>query len=160
MKRWSVRPATSGDVPDIYVMLRASAREQHGEESLCATKENLIRDGFGDSPRFHVLIAEQDGKAVGLALYFFIYSTWTSRNGLYLEDLYVKPEYRKQGVAQALMQELAHVAKQNGCGRMMWLVLRQNPAVKFYRRLGAAALEDWMPMQMKTAEIEALAQTR
>jgi GNAT superfamily N-acetyltransferase len=102
------------------------------------------------------LIAEQDGNAVGLALYFFIYSTWTSREGLYLEDLYVRPECRKQGIARELMRELARVAQQNGCGRMIWLVLRGNPAVKFYRRLGAAALEDWMPMQIKTAEMGAL----
>lgn len=151
-----VRAASPNDVHSIYLMLRESAVEQGSQESLCATEDNLIEDGFGREPRFQVLIAEQNGEAIGLALYFFIYSTWTSRNGVYLEDLYVKPEFRKQGVARGLIQQLARVAQENHCGRMMWLVLRNNPAVKFYQRLGAAALAEWMPMQMKSAEIEAL----
>src|SRR5215469_6330239 len=152
----NVRCAIFEDVAEIHSMLRASASEQGSVESLCATEENLIDDGFRREPKFQVLIAEQNGEAMGLALYFFIYSTWTSRNGLYLEDLYVRPEFRKQGIARELMRHLARVAKENHCGRMIWLVLRDNPAVKFYRRLGAAALEEWMPMQMKSAEIEAL----
>jgi GNAT superfamily N-acetyltransferase len=150
------RRATPADVPAICALLRESAREQGSEESLCATEENLVEDGFGEHPRFQVLIAEQDGEVVGLALYFFIYSTWTSRNGVYLEDLYVRPEFRRHGIARQLMSELARIAKDNGCGRMIWLVLRDNPAVKFYKHLGAAALEDWMPMQMKAEEIESL----
>jgi len=152
----NVRCAIFEDVAEIHTMLRASASEQGSVESLCATEENLIDDGFSREPKFQVLIAEQNGEAVGLALYFFIYSTWTSRNGLYLEDLYVRPEFRKQGIARELMRHLARVAKDNHCGRMIWLVLRNNPAVKFYQRLGAAALEEWMPMQMNSAEIEAL----
>ncbi|MBV8207228.1 MAG: GNAT family N-acetyltransferase [Acidobacteria bacterium] len=130
-------------------MLRASAVEQGGLASFCATKQNLAEDGFGPGPRFHVLLASAGGKPAGLALYFYIYSTWTSRNGLYLEDLYIKPRYRKQGLARALMERLQAIAVENGCGRMMWLVLRDNPAVGFYRSIGAAALKDWMPMQMK-----------
>jgi GNAT superfamily N-acetyltransferase len=151
-----VRSASSKDAASIFTMLRESAREQGSVESLCATEENLIEDGFGPKPKFYILIAEQNGERVGLALYFFVYSTWTSRNGLYLEDLYVRPEFRKQGIARELMRHLARVAKENHCGRMIWLVLRNNPAVKFYKRMGALALEDWMPMQMKSAEIEAL----
>lgn len=153
----TTRLAAVRDLRNVYELLLSSAREQGNEEGLCATEENLIEDGFGANPRFQVLIAEEDGGVVGLALHFFIYSTWTSRKGLYLEDLYVRPEFRKQGIARELMRELAQIAKQNGCGRMIWLVLRSNPAVAFYTRLGAAALEEWMPMQMKSAEIESLA---
>jgi len=151
-----VRAASLKDVHSIYIMLRESALEQGSVESLCATEENLEKDGFGREPRFKVLIAEQNGETVGLGLYFFIYSTWTSRNGLYLEDLYVKPEFREQGIARDLMRHLARVANENHCGRMIWLVLRKNPAVKFYKRVGAVSLEEWMPMQMKSAEIESL----
>ncbi|HZU22244.1 MAG TPA: GNAT family N-acetyltransferase [Terriglobales bacterium] len=151
-----IRPASPHDAAAIYSLLCESAHEQGGEESLCASEQNLVQDGFGPQPAFWVLVAEEEGRAIGLALYFFIYSTWTSRKGLYLEDLYVRPEFRRRGVARRLMRALAQAAKQNGCGRMIWLVLRSNPAVGFYQGLGAEALEHWMPMQMKQQEIDSL----
>jgi GNAT superfamily N-acetyltransferase len=154
----SVREASVDDVPALYEMLRESAAEQGGAQDLCVTRENLAEDGFGASPRFHVLIAEDNDEPVGVALYFFIYSTWTSRNGLYVEDLYVRPGYRKRGAARELMIRLAETARQHRCGRMVWLVLRSNPAVRFYAKLGAVALDGWMPMEMKATEIETLTQ--
>ena|SRR5437762_7718966 len=138
-------------------MLRASSEEQGGLDHLCATEDNLREDGFGPEPRFHVAIAEVNGEAAGLALYFFIYSTWTSRNGVYLEDLFVWPQFRRKGVARALMQHLAKVAVDSRCGRMIWLVLRANPAVRFYESVGAAALAEWMPMQITGERLRQLA---
>src|SRR5579863_8819179 len=149
-----VRQATVEDVPALYQMLRDSAMEQGGAQSLCATPENLVEDGFGVSPRFHAFLAEDNHDPIGLALYFFIYSTWSSRNGLYVEDLYVRPGYRNRGVARELMRHLAAAARRQHCGRMTWLVLRTNPAVKFYANLGAVALDSWMPMEMKAGEID------
>ena len=153
----TIRPTTIADVPTIYSMLRASAAEQGGLDKLCVGEASLREDGFGAAPRFQVVLAEVNGKAVGLALYFFIYSTWISSNGLYLEDLYVAPEFRRAGVARALMQHLARAAEENGCGRMIWLVLRNNPAVKFYERIGAEAGADWMPMHITGPALKELA---
>jgi GNAT superfamily N-acetyltransferase len=152
-----IRAARVVDVPAIYAMLRASAEEQGSPGHLCATEDNLREDGFGPARRFQVAIAEVNGEAAGLALYFFIYSTWTSRNGLYLEDLFVWPQFRRNGVARALMQHLAQAAVENGCGRMIWLVLRQNPAVRFYESVGADAGAEWMPMHITGARLRELA---
>ena len=144
MAEIAIRPATPDDVPLIFDMLRATAREQGNEHELCVTVDDVRVDGFGPSPRFHVLLAEVDGRSAGMALYVFDYSTWTSRIGLYLEDLYVYGEVRRRGVARALMTELASIAKARGCGRMNWVVQRGNTrAIQFYERLGAGPLEEW-----------------
>src|SRR5437868_12207271 len=105
-----IRNASVEDVPAIFAMLRASSEEQGGLDHLCVNEDNLRQDGFGPAPRFQVAIAEVDGKPAGLGLYFIVYSTWTSRNGLYLEDLFVWPQLRRRGVARVLMQNLAQVA--------------------------------------------------
>jgi GNAT superfamily N-acetyltransferase len=140
----AVRRATVADAPAIYDMLRATARDQGNEHELCVTVDDVRADGFGASPRFHALVAEVDGRVAGLALYFFDYSTWSSRNGLYLEDLYVYADFRRMGVARALMHELASIATANGCGRMNWVVQRGNTrAIQFYESLGAKLLDEW-----------------
>lgn len=137
-----IRPARETDAAVIYEMLRKSAIEQGGEQSLCVTPENLMEDGFSANPRFSCLIAEVDGDPAGLALYFFIYSTWTSRRNLYLEDLYVKPEYRRQGIARLLMEA---VKREAGGAPIRWVALRHNEAASaFYASLGAEPLEDWV----------------
>jgi GNAT superfamily N-acetyltransferase len=133
-----LRPATESDVPAIYDMLVQSAIAQGGEAEVCVDPSNLLADGFSANPRFQCLIAECDGETAGLALYFFIYSTWTSRNGLYLEDLYVDPKFRRHGIARSLMTELETVAQRAGCRYMRWLVLRNNhAAISFYETVGA-----------------------
>lgn len=140
----AIRPATGDDAPAIFEMLRATAREQGNEHELCVTVDDVRADGFGPSPRFHVLLAEVNGKVAGMALYFFDYSTWSARNGLYLEDLYVHAEYRRLGVARSLMTELKAVARARGCGRMNWVVQRGNAgAMAFYRSLGSYELDEW-----------------
>jgi GNAT superfamily N-acetyltransferase len=156
----TIRAASVSDVPAIYAMLRESAIEQNGLQHLCVDERSLCDDGFGETPRFWVLVAEEQGKRVGLALYFFTYSTWSSRIGLYLEDLYVSPVFRRRGVARALMQHLARVALENGCNGMIWLVLSDNPAVKLYEQVGAVAMAKWMPMRVLGESLRKLADAR
>ena len=142
-----IRAATLSDVPVLFEMLRATAREQGNEGALCVDPVALQEDGFGPAPRFHALLAECEGRPAGMALYFFTYSTWTSRNGLYLEDLYVAPPFRRLGVARDLMGRLEAIAVGHGCGRLQWLVLRDNAsAMRFYEALGATALPEWQVM--------------
>src|SRR5579859_1552450 len=102
----SIRAARRDDVQVMAQLLMASAESQGERESLCVGAADLLREGFSDAPRFHALIAEANGRAVGLALYCITFSTWTSINGLHLEDLYVDLQWRRQGVARALMREL------------------------------------------------------
>ena len=153
-----IRPAVAGDVPTILALLAKSAEAQGSPSSLCVDAESLLRDGFGPQPRFHALLAEADGRPAGLALYFFQYSTWISTNGLYLEDLYVEPEFRRRGVARHLMCELARIARDHDCGRFQWLVMRTNEsAIRFYESVGAKVAEDWSLMYVLRDGIEHLA---
>lgn len=153
-----IRPAGIGDVPAMYAMLRASADEQSSLDHLCVDEAALREDGFGASKRFDAIIAEADGAAAGLALYFFTYSTWTSRNGLYLEDLFVAPAARRRGVARALMKRLAAIAVEHGCGRLQWVVRRDNIAARrFSESIGAVTLDDWPLMWMTGASLQSLA---
>ena len=157
-KSFRVRPGTKEDVHDILKLLGRSAEAQGSPGSLCVDAASLLRDGFGAQPRFHVLIAEDNGRAVELALFFFNYSTWVSTNGLYLEDLYVEPECRRHGIAQALMRELASIARDKGCGRFQWMVMRSNTgAIRFYESQGAKIMEEWALMQLYREGIERLA---
>jgi GNAT superfamily N-acetyltransferase len=144
----------------MFAMLRASAEEQGGLDQLCIDEDSLRADGFGSVPRFAAMLAEIEGRPAGLALCFFTYSTWTSRNGLYLEDLYVHPEFRRHGVARAMMRRLAQVAVDHGAGRFVWVVLRDNiPAIRFYESLKATAMPEWMLMRIKSDALRELAQT-
>lgn len=139
-------------------MLRASAAEQDSLDHLCVDEQSLRDDGFGPSPRFQALIADVDGTAAGLALYFFTYSTWTSRNGVYLEDLYVSPASRRHGLARSLLKHLASIAVDRGCRRLQWVVRRDNAAaIRFYESLGATELSEWPLMWIAGAALDDLA---
>ena len=110
------------------------------------------------APKFRAVIAEWDGKPAGFAFYFFNYSTWAGRPGLFLEDLFVRPEMRRKGVGRALLAELARIALARNCARIEWLVLDWNqPAIDFYCSLGAAPLEEWTTFRIGGAALEALA---
>jgi GNAT superfamily N-acetyltransferase len=150
-----VRTAVVEDVPEILEMLRASAADQGFPDEVVVTEQDLREDGFGAAPpRFSVLIAEVDGRTAGMALHFFNYSTWGSRDGLYLEDLYVRPEFRRVGVARELMIALARIGHERGCGRFQWVVHSKNAAaVRFYESLGARMLEDWRLMSFKPPDM-------
>jgi len=108
-----------------------------------------LRDGFGPNPIFYCLMAESDGWPAGFALYFFNYSTWLGRPGIYLEDLFVSPEFRGLGIGKALLQQVAAVALQKGCQRLQWEVLDWNtPAIDFYKAMGAEFLDEWRNVRL------------
>jgi GNAT superfamily N-acetyltransferase len=154
----TLRPASRDDVPTIRSLVRELAEFERELESCVLTEADLLRDGFGAEPYFHAVIAEWDREPVGLALYFFNYSTWQGRPGLYLEDLYVRPSHRGRGIGRALLQHVAQVAVDRSCGRLVWQVLDWNEkAIAFYRSLGAPVLKDWLTMRLAGDDIRRLA---
>jgi len=151
-----IRAATAEDAGTILKMIQGLAEYEHAPGEAVATEEDLLRDGFGKEPKFHCVIAEWGGEPVGFALYFYNYSTWKGRPGIYLEDLFVWPEFRGKGIGKALLLELAKIAVANKCGRYEWQVLDWNtPAIEFYQGLGAKRMKEWLPMRV---EGEALAE--
>lgn len=154
----TIRPATRGDIPQILNFIRALATYERATEAVIATEAGLERDGFGPNPFYFCLIAEYDGKAAGFALYFFNYSTWLGRPGIYLEDLFVKPELRGQGIGKALLERLAAIAVEKSCLRLEWEVLDWNtPAIDFYRAMGAEFLDEWRTVRVTGEAIKRLA---
>lgn len=152
-----IRPATRSDAAVILEMIRELARFERAEASVRATVADLERDGWGDRPRFEALIAEMDETPVGFALYFHNYSTWEGRAGIYLEDLYVKPEARGSGAGRRLMTQLAAIAVERGCARLEFSVLDWNPARRFYASLGISQMEEWLPYRAEGDVLTALA---
>ena len=149
-----IRPATIADVPLVLAFIRDLATYEKLLADVVATEESLRLTLFGRQPAAHVVIAEVAGQPAGFALYFFNYSTFLARPGLYLEDLFVKPEFRGHGIGKALLLHLARIANERGCGRMEWAVLDWNePAKGFYRRLGAVQLDDWRVMRLTGAAL-------
>jgi GNAT superfamily N-acetyltransferase len=154
----ALRQAVISDVPVLLRMLHESAADQGFPEEVVVSKEDLEQDGFGPTPRFHAVLADWDGAPAGMAIYFFNYSTWVSRYGLYLEDLYVDRNYRQRGVAKALMVHLARVAIDEGCGRFQWMVHCENEsALQLYKSLGAESIEEWTLMLIEGHGIRRLA---
>ena len=140
----TIRTATPADVPEILAFIRALAAFEREPDAVTATEEGLLRDGFGANPFYSCLIAEHDGRAAGFALYFFNYSTWMGRPGLYLEDIFVDPEFRGLGIGKALLQRVAAIAVEKNCPRLQWEVLDWNtPAIEFYRAMGAEFMDEW-----------------
>jgi GNAT superfamily N-acetyltransferase len=139
-----VRPAGVGDVAVILQFIRDLAKYEHLEHQVVAT-EGLLREAlFGSRPYAEVVLACLNGEPVGFALFFHNFSTFLGRAGIYLEDLYVRPEARGHGVGRRLLTWLAGTAVSRGCGRLEWAVLDWNePSIRFYRNLGAVALDDW-----------------
>jgi GNAT superfamily N-acetyltransferase len=139
-----IRPATSGDVPIILQFVHELAEFEREADKVIATEPLLFEALFGPHPAAEAVIAELDGAAVGMALFFHNFSTWTGWRGLYLEDLYVTPEARGAGVGKALLQHLAVLAVERGCTRFEWSVLDWNEkAIAFYRSMGALPMEEW-----------------
>jgi GNAT superfamily N-acetyltransferase len=152
-----IRPALPEDAGTILELIRGLAEYEREPHSAQATAEDLLRDGFGPSPKFHCLIAEWEGAAAGFALYFYNYSTWKGRPGIYLEDIFVWPHYRKRGIGKALFVEVARIAVAEQCGRYEWQVLDWNtPAIEFYESLGAKQMKQWQPMRLEGAALTAL----
>jgi GNAT superfamily N-acetyltransferase len=154
-----IRPATPADASLIVALVRELAAYEREPDAAIATEEDVLRDGFGERPRFQVLIAEHGGEAVGFAFYFFTYSTWRGRPCLYLEDLFVRPAFRRHGLGRALLVELARVAVRERCDRFVWQVLDWNaPAIAFYESLGARPLREWVTMRLEGEAIGRLAE--
>ena len=156
----AIRPAAPGDAALIVDLIRGLADYERMLDQMETTEERIHATLFPEDgrPAAHCVIGEIDGAAAGFALYFFNYSTFLARPGLYLEDLYVKPEFRGHGLGKALLLHLARVAHERGCGRMEWAVLDWNtPAIEFYRRIGAKPVEGWIPKQLSDDALTALA---
>jgi GNAT superfamily N-acetyltransferase len=154
----SLRPATRDDAELIVQFIRGLAEYERAPEAAVVTAEDLLRDGFGPDRKFRVVIAEWNGQPAGFAFYFFNYSTWQGRPGLFLEDLFVRPEFRGKGIGKALLVHLAQIAIRENCGRFVWQVLDWNtPAIEFYKSLGAKVLDEWLTMRVEGEALEKLA---
>ncbi len=153
-----IRAATEADIPLILQFIRDLAVYEKLEHKVVATEDGLRRTLFGN-PRFaEVVFAVVDGAAVGFALFFHNYSTFLGQPGIYLEDLFVKPEMRGHGYGKALLAHLALLAKERGCGRVEWAVLNWNqPSIDFYKRLGAVPMDDWTVFRLIGEALDNLA---
>jgi len=155
---FNICPARVEDVPIILQLIRDLATYERAPDEVVATEEQLIEVLFGERPVAEVLLAFEGESPVGFAVYFYSFSTWLARPGLYLEDLFVKPEKRGKGYGRALLVELAKIARERGCGRMEWAVLNWNEsAIKFYRTLGAKPMNEWTVFRLTREEITKLA---
>ena len=150
MEQPSLREATAEDVHEILRLIRALAVYEKEPDAVKTTTEDLLRDGFGETPYFHCLPAEEGGRAKGFALYFFNWSTWEGRPSLYLEDLFVEPQARGTGLGLMLLKELAKIAVQRNCRRFEWSVLDWNQLARdFYHKIGARHMEGWLPYRLE-----------
>ena len=140
----TIRAAHRGDVPKILRFIQALAEYERLSHEVVATEESLAQTLFGPRPEAEVVLIEVEGVAAGFALFFHNYSTFLSRRGLYLEDLFVLPEFRGRGLGKALLLHLAKIAVERNCGRFEWTALEWNtPAIRFYESLGASLKADW-----------------
>ena len=156
----SIRPATSADVPLIIRFIRELADYEKAPEEAVATEQQLEQALFCDSPRVYSVICEVDGNPAGFALYFYNFSTWLGRHGLFLEDLYVTPDQRGAGAGKALLKHLARLAVQEGCGRFEWNVLDWNkPAIDFYEAFGAQPQSEWIGYRLAGEALSAFAES-
>ena len=153
-----IRPATVDDLPVVVRLVRELAEYEREPDAVVATEEHFRASLFGPQPLAHCLMAEDEsGEVVGFAIYFVNFSTWLGTHGLYLEDLFVRPESRGGGHGRALLTELARIAVERGYGRVEWAVLDWNaPAHGFYRSLGAAPQDNWTVWRLTGDALSAL----
>ena len=157
---FAIRSARVEDVPIILQLIRDLASYERAPNEVTATEEQLVDVLFGDKSVAEVLLAFEGKSPVGFAVFFYNFSTWLGRPGLYLEDLFVKPEKRGKGYGHALLVDLAKIARDRGCGRMEWAVLNWNdPAIQFYRKLGAKPLDEWTVFRLTRDGIAELAKS-
>jgi GNAT superfamily N-acetyltransferase len=153
-----IREAARGDIGLILALIRELAEYEKLSGEVSATEERLEECLFGPRRYAEVLIAEEDGAPAGFALFFHNYSTFLARPGLYLEDLFVRPQFRGRGIGRSLLGRLAGIARERRCGRLEWAVLDWNePAIRFYRSLGAAPMDQWTIFRLSGSHLGALA---
>ena len=139
-----IRPARKDEASIILQLIRDLAEYEKAPDEVKASEKEIIETIFADNPKVFCDLVEVDGDIAGMAVWFLNYSTWQGKHGIYLEDLYVKPEYRGRGYGKALLQHLAGICNERGYGRFQWWVLDWNsPAIEFYRSLGAEAMSEW-----------------
>lgn len=154
----TIRPAGPHDAALLVQLVRELAEYEKLAHEAQATAADFLRDGFGERPRFEAAIAEWDGAPAGFALWFYNYSTFAGRHGLYLEDLFVRPAYRGKGIGKALLVHLARLAAAQGCARYQWQVLDWNtPSIRFYEALGARKHPEWITMRVSGPALTKLA---
>lgn len=152
-----IRPAQPDDVELLVALIRELAQYEQLEHEAKAVPEALRQHLFGPRPFAEAMVAEIQGHPVGFALFFHSFSTFRGQPGLYLEDIYVRPEHRRRGVGKALLYRLAALTRERGCGRLEWAVLDWNqPAIDFYRTLGAYPMSDWTIFRLDGQALEAL----
>lgn len=155
-----IRRATQQDLPQLLTFIRELAEYERLAHQVVATVDDLSRSLFGTEACAHALLASVDSAPVGFAVYFYNFSTFLGRPGLYLEDLYVRPAARGLGIGRELLVRLARLAIERGCGRMEWAVLNWNePAIRFYRKLGATPNDDWTTYRLSGEGLRDLART-
>jgi GNAT superfamily N-acetyltransferase len=152
----SIRPANAADVPTLNTLIHEFAAFER--LPIASTEAGLLRDGFSESPKFRVLMAEWDGRPAGYVLFFNYYSSFEGRAGLFLEDIYVRDEYRGKGIGKMLLARVASIAREQNYFGVRWQVLDWNtPAIEFYERLGATFLDDWKTISLDGSALERVA---
>jgi GNAT superfamily N-acetyltransferase len=155
---FTIRPADKADIPIILQLIRDLATYERAPDEVTATERRLADVLFGEKPSAEVALAFEEDTPVGFAVFFHNFSTWLGRPGLYLEDLFVKPDARGKGYGRALLVYLAKIARDRGCGRMEWAVLNWNkPAIEFYDKLGAKPMDEWTVYRLTGDTINRLA---
>ena len=158
IKNFTIRPATKDDAPLILSLIKGLAEYEKLTHEVVATEELLRETLFGDRPVAEVILGHFDGEPVGFALFFHNYSTFLGRPGIYLEDLFVKPEMRRKGFGRIILSYVAHQAKERRCGRLEWSVLDWNePALKFYKSIGAVPMDEWTTQRVTGNALDLLA---
>ena len=153
-----IRPARAADIPAIHQMIRDLAEYERSLPEVSATEDDLRAALLGGHPSLFAHVAEEDGQVAGFALWFLNYSTWLGRHGIYLEDLYVRPERRGQGHGRALLAELARICVDRGYGRLDWSVLDWNsPTRRFYESVGAVTVDEWVIYRLTGPALHAVA---
>ncbi|MGM9567563.1 MAG: GNAT family N-acetyltransferase [Clostridia bacterium] len=158
MENLSFRYAEEKDVPRILFFIRELAAYENMSDEVVATEE-LLKEWIFEKKKAEVLFAVLNGEEIGFGLFFHNFSTFLGRAGLYLEDLYVRPEYRGRGYGKAILQKLAKIAEERGCGRLEWCCLDWNrPSIDFYLSLGAEAMEDWTVYRLAGDHLKKMAE--
>ena len=139
-----IRPAKREEVGDVLQLIQDLATYEKAPDQVEASRDDLLNTIFAKEPRVFCDLVEVDGQIAGMAIWFLNYSTWQAKHGIYLEDLYIKPEFRARGYGKALLKHLAQICDKEGYGRLQWWVLDWNsPAIEFYRSFGAEAMDEW-----------------